>query len=104
MPHNDSKATEALESLVGLILSNNPEAGLYEQFANVGRGQEYSGAMKKAILVLHEQGALHGIEQKLGVKFPPGALASWAAEQPSPRDDFFGSSDVQHGQRSARPS
>lgn len=40
MSHSDNKATEALENLVGLILSSNPEAGLYDQFASVGRGQD----------------------------------------------------------------
>jgi len=104
MSHSDNKATEALENLVGLILSSNPEAGLYDQFASVGRGQEYSGAMKRAILVLHEQGALHGIEKKLGVKFPQSALAMWAAERPSPNDESLGISfDASHGQQSSLP-
>lgn len=89
MSHSDTKARDALAGLVGLILSNNPEAGLYEQFANIGKGKEYSGAMKQAILVLHQQGALHGIEQRLGVKFPNSALNQWLAEESLRSDGEF---------------
>lgn len=82
MSSNDAKTTEALAGLVGLMLVHNSAAGLYDQFAKAGRGTEYNGAMKKAILVLHEQGALHGVEQKLGVKIPAEVLKEWSQEQP----------------------
>jgi hypothetical protein len=80
MKESKPDPTSALADLVGVMLEHNLGAGIYDQFVRVGQGQTYTRALKNAILVLGSEGALIGIEQRLGVKLPPEVLTKLVSE------------------------
>ena len=80
MPESKSDPTAALADLVGIMLEHNLDASLYDQFVKVGQGPKYTRALKNAIVVLGTEGALVGVEQRLGVKLPPELMARLSSE------------------------
>jgi len=80
MQESKPDSTSALADLVGVMLEHNLDASLYDQFVKVGQGLKYTKALKNAIVVLGSEGALIGVEQRLGLKLPPDLLARLSSE------------------------
>lgn len=80
MQDTNTDSTSALADLVGVMLQHNLDASIYDQFVKVGQGAKYTKALKNAIVVLGTEGALMGVEQRLGVKLPPDTLARLSTE------------------------
>lgn len=82
MSQGDPASAKALADLVSVILSHGGDGRLHEQMLETGHAEEYQHAMKNALVVLGQSGALGAVEARLGVKLPADEVVKLSQKRP----------------------